>query len=131
MENTGSTLEDPESKDAFIERGLVEMMFQLLLGPDGSPTDPLANPLYADLTGFPPTCVSVGGAEALLDDSQRFVDQARAVGVEVEFEIAPNEQHIYPFAAGRDARADESVRSIGTWLQAKLAQQTSPTPTLG
>ena len=65
----------------------------------------------------------------MLDDTQCFVGQARAAGVEVEFEIAPNEQHIYPFTAGRDARADEGVTIIRNWLQATLAQQTIPTLT--
>ncbi|NMO04687.1 alpha/beta hydrolase [Gordonia sp. TBRC 11910] len=120
MENTGATLDDPEGKDVFIDRGLVELMSALLLGADSTPTDPIANPLHADLTGFPPTYVAVGGAEALLDDSRRFVDRARATGVEVEFEIAPEEQHIYMFAAGRDATADATVKAIGDWLRATL-----------
>lgn len=125
MENKGATLDDPEGKDAFINRDLVHMMAQVLLGADGSPTDPLSNPLYADLAGFPPTYVAVGGAEALLDDSRRFVDRARAAGVEVEFEIAPDEQHIYVFAAGRDARADATVRTTAEWLRAVLDRRNS------
>ena len=34
------------------------------------PTDPLASPLHADLSGLPPMLIQVGGSEILLDDCQ-------------------------------------------------------------
>ena len=37
----------------------------------GDPTDPLASPMMADLSGLPPVRIDVGDAEVLLDDSRR------------------------------------------------------------
>jgi epsilon-lactone hydrolase len=125
MEHGASTLDDPDGTDALIDRGLTTLMAQLYLGEGGSPTDPQANPLHADLTGFPPLYVAVGGAEALLDDSRRLVDRARAAGVEVEFEIAPDQQHIYPLGAGRDPQADATVKNAAGWLRSVLDRPTT------
>jgi acetyl esterase/lipase len=50
--------------------------------PEGDPRQPLASPLFADLTGLPPVLVQVGGAEILYDDSTRLAEKARALGVD-------------------------------------------------
>jgi acetyl esterase/lipase len=46
----------------------------------GNSRDPLANRLYADLTGLPPIYIQAGGDETLVDDSRRFAAQARGAG---------------------------------------------------
>jgi len=40
------------------------------------PRNPMASPLYGDLTGLPPIRVHVGDDEVLLDDSRRYVERA-------------------------------------------------------
>lgn len=45
-----------------------------------SPDDPLASPLFADPARFPPTFLSVGSGEVLLDDARRFHQRLRAAG---------------------------------------------------
>lgn len=47
-----------------------------------SPRDPLASPGFADVSGFPPTFVSLGVGEVLADDSRNFHRALRAAGVE-------------------------------------------------
>ncbi|HET6279329.1 MAG TPA: alpha/beta hydrolase fold domain-containing protein, partial [Polyangia bacterium] len=51
------------------------------------PKNPLASPLYADLTGLPPIRVHVGDDEVLLDDSRRYVGNAVAAGVDAGVDI--------------------------------------------
>jgi acetyl esterase/lipase len=87
---------------------------------DASPTDPLANPLYADLAGLPPMLIQVGGDETLLDDSHRFAERARAAGVEVTVEVYPEMQHVFHFMAGNAPEADDAVAKLGAWVRPHL-----------
>lgn len=48
-----------------------------------APTDPLASPVLADPALFPPSLLSVGSGEVLLDDARTFHEQLRDAGREV------------------------------------------------
>ena len=61
------------------------------------PTEPLASPLFADLTGLPPLLLQVGGREALLDDSTRLAEAARAAGVDASLEVLDGVIHIWQY----------------------------------
>jgi len=75
--------------------GLLMLADAYLDGAD--PTDPLASPLFADLHGLPPLLLHVGGREALLDDTIRVADRARAAGVEVTVEVIDGAIHIWQY----------------------------------
>ena len=57
--------------------------------------NPLASPLYADLSGLPPLLMQVGDLEIYLDDTTRFAEKAMAAGVDVTCEVEPGAPHIY------------------------------------
>lgn len=62
-------------------------------------SDPLASPLFADLTGLPPTLIQVGSREILLSDSCRLDAALRAAGVDSTLDVwdgLPHVWHIYP-----------------------------------
>ncbi|MGY3567765.1 alpha/beta hydrolase [Sinomonas sp. RB5] len=118
MENSGETLVTNDATDALISRGLLEGMIAGVLGGLTDPDNPLANPLYADFTGFPKLYVNAGGAEALLDNATRLVERAQAAGVEVTLSIAPGQQHVFPFLAGRAPEADQEIAKIAQWYRA-------------
>jgi acetyl esterase/lipase len=72
--------------------------------------DPLVSPQFADVAGFPPTQLFVGGQETLLDDSLEFAARLARAGGAVELVVAPDQQHVYPDLnpdrdAGRAAHA--------------------------
>jgi acetyl esterase/lipase len=96
--------------------GLVAMF----LGPDVAPTDPRVSPLYADLTGLPPTYLQVGDAERLLDDSRRFAQRADQAGVPVRLDVFADQQHTFQMMAGRAPEADEAVARLAAWLRPHL-----------
>ena len=77
-------------------------------------------PLCADLKGFPPTYVQVGGDETLLDDSLRFVDKAKAAGVEIKCDVEPGMQHVFHFLTGRAPEADQAIARLAAWVKPKL-----------
>jgi acetyl esterase/lipase len=95
--------------DALVSRALLEGMSGMYLGAGGNPAHPLANPLYADLTGLPPTYLCAGGHETLLDDAERFHELARAAGADSTIEMVPGMQHVFTCGAGRMPEADAAL----------------------
>ncbi len=117
MENAGETLVTNDATDALITVPLLEGMIAGVLGGTTSPTAPLANPLYADFTGFPKLYITAGSVESLVDNATRLKDRASAAGVDVTLHVAEGQQHVYPFLAGRDAAVDAELKTIGEWLR--------------
>ncbi|WP_169077093.1 alpha/beta hydrolase [Microcella alkalica] len=117
MENKGETLVTNDATDMLITVPLLEGMIAGRLGGATEPNDPIANPLYADFTGYPPLYINAGGVESLVDNATRLHERASAAGVDVTLHIAEGQQHVYPFLAGRDAAVDAELKSIGAWLR--------------
>lgn len=120
MEHKGETLETNAGTDALVQRSVLEGMSGMFLGADGSATDPLANPLYADPAGLPPIFMVAGSAETLLDNAQRFEANATRAGVQVRLDVADGMQHVYPFLAGRAPEGDEAVANFAQWVRPRL-----------
>ena len=119
MENLGETFVTNADTDAALNRDASEMMAGLYLG-EASRTDPLANPLHANLSGLPPVFITAGGAEVLLDSAERFVERARAAGVDTTYECAPGQQHVHALMAGKSEEADATIANAGRWLRPLL-----------
>jgi acetyl esterase/lipase len=115
MENKGETLMTNEATDALVTVGLLEGMIAGVLGDQVSPAAPLANPLYADYSGFPRLYITAGGDESLLHDAIRLSDLAQAAGVDVTLSVVAGQQHVFPFNAGRTAAADDQIAAIAAW----------------
>jgi epsilon-lactone hydrolase len=119
MEHTGATMQSNADSDSLVSHAVSAMMATMYLGAV-APTDPLANPLYADLAGLPPVFACAGDAETLQDNAERFAERARAAGVNVVLEIAPGQQHVYLFMAGKAKQADATIGNAADWLRPKL-----------
>lgn len=117
MENKGETLITNDATDALITQGLLEGMIAGVLGDSVSPTNPLANPLHADFTGFPRLYVNAGSEESLLDNATRVAERARKSGVDVTLSVVNRMQHVFPFLAGRDSQADDEIQAIARWYR--------------
>ena len=94
--------------------GLLEMAGWYMNGSD--PRQPLASPVFADLTGLPSLLCVVGGDEALLDDSIRLVRNAGITGVDAALSITAGMQHVFPIWAGAFPEADAAISTIGDWI---------------
>lgn len=114
------TLDSNAPTDALVQRPMLEDMAGIFLGGDSSPTNPLANPLHADLEVLPLILIHVEGAETLLDDSRRFVTQAEDAGIDTTLLVVPEQQHVFPFLAGRSPEADRVVERMSEWVRPKL-----------
>ncbi|MGI6871947.1 alpha/beta hydrolase [Amycolatopsis sp. 3B14] len=118
MENSGETLVTNDATDALISVPLLDGMIAGVLA-DGKidPRTPLANPLYADFTGFPRLYVNAGSAESLLDNATRVAAKAEAAGVDVTLSIGEAMQHVFPFLAGNAPEADAEIAAIAKWYR--------------
>lgn len=117
MENDGITIETNDATDFLITReGLQGNIDRYIVGAT-DPTNPMANPLYQDFTGFPRLYITAGDIESLYDDSVRLHELARDAGVDVTFSVGEGMQHVFPFLAGRHPRADEEIARMGAWYR--------------
>lgn len=120
MEGTGASMKSRAAVDMIVTPDAITQLGGVFLN-GGSPRDPYASPLHAELQGLPPIYIQVGDEEVLLDDSTRFAAKAKQAGVEVAIEIFPEMQHVFQIAAGNMPEADAAVAKIGAWLKTKLA----------
>lgn len=70
--------------------------------------NPLASPLYADLSGLPPMQVFAGTRELLLSDATRIVDNAQAAGVDASLTVGDGLIHVWQLFA----TVPEAVESL-------------------
>jgi monoterpene epsilon-lactone hydrolase len=67
---------------------------------ESDPANPLASPIFANLTGLPPLLIQAGSHEVLLDDATRLAVKAAADNVAVILDITPGVPHVFQaFAA--------------------------------
>ena len=59
------------------------------------PSEPLASPVHADLTGLPPVIVHVGSDEVLYDDAAVLHERLVAAGVESRLDVWPDMFHVW------------------------------------
>jgi len=119
LEGTGDSMQANADADLMIGADGLKMMADLFL--NGLPArDPLAAPLYADLSGLCPIYIQVGGDETLLDDATRLASAAAAAGVEVRLDSFPEMQHVFQFGAGNVPEADDAIERIAAWLRPRL-----------
>jgi monoterpene epsilon-lactone hydrolase len=117
MEVTGESYVTNRGRDPFF---FAESVKQLAGMYTSDPREPLANPLYADLTGLAPLYIQVGGHETLLDDATRLAAHARAAGVDVRLDVFDEMLHTFQMAAGRAPEADEAIRELAAWVRPRL-----------
>lgn len=83
---------------------------------DIDPQNPLASPLYADLTGLPPVLIQVGSNDILLDDSLRFVEKAKNFHVNVTLEIWDEMPHDFQMLVRILPEAKNAIKRIGEYI---------------
>jgi epsilon-lactone hydrolase len=83
--------------------------------------DPLASPVYADLTGLPNLLIQVGDTEVLLDDSRRVAENASRVGVTAMLRIWPGVPHGWQIFAPVLPEARAALREASVFIRARLA----------
>jgi acetyl esterase/lipase len=116
---TGETYETRAEADPYFTKSQAAGLVAAYLG-HADAKDPLASPLYRDLSGLPPVRVHVGDDEVLLDDSRRYVERAVAAGVDAELDVWMGMPHGFVTGLGQFDAAGESLDGIGNFLRQRL-----------
>lgn len=117
---SGESFETHATVDPWLAPAMLGPMRDLYLG-GGDPANPLASPLWADLSQLPPTLIHVGDQEILLSDSLRLAERARDAGVEVEIEVGKDLWHVWHFFGPDLPDANEAVDRIGVFVDGQFA----------
>src|SRR5437660_4026354 len=117
---TGESYATRAEADPYFTKPQVAGLVHSYLGRT-DPTNPLASPLYGDLSGLPPIRVHVGDDEVLLDDSRRYVERSVAAGVDAELDVWMGMPHGFVTAVREFEAARQALKAIGAFLTERLA----------
>ena len=118
---TGESFDTRAEADLYFTKFQAAGLVRSYLGAT-DPKNPLASPLYADLTGLPPVRVQVGDDEVLLDDSRRYVERAIAAGVDAELDIWMGMPHGFVTNVGGFKAAAQALKASGAFLTERLGR---------
>jgi len=116
---TGESFETRAEADPFFTKSQVAGLVASYLG-ETDPKNPLASPLYGDLSGLPPIRVHVGDDEVLLDDSRRYVERAVAAGVDAALDVWMGMPHGFVADVGLFNAAREALGAVGAFIAERL-----------
>ena len=111
LSSSGASMTERADQDPISTPGMLrQFASDYLAGAD--PKTPLASPLFASLSGFPPLLVQVGTADVLLSDSERLATAAAEAGVDVTLQVGEGLPHVYQIMLGTPEAA-EATEQIG------------------
>ncbi|MBQ7378149.1 MAG: alpha/beta hydrolase fold domain-containing protein [Clostridia bacterium] len=84
-------------------------------------SNPLISPLFADLTGMPPSLIFAGGGELLLDDAAGLHEKLLASGAQSELVITPEMWHGYVLYCIKDY--DRDFTRIRKFIRTRIHSQ--------
>jgi acetyl esterase/lipase len=116
---TGESLVRNDRRCAMFFGGNIGKSARIYLDKE-DPRNPLASPLYADLSNLPPLLIHAAKNETLLDDSVRLAERARATGVPVELKIWPVVPHCWQLGYPRLPEARRSIGEAAGFLTAAI-----------
>jgi acetyl esterase/lipase len=119
---TGESVRTNSRRCAMFDGNAAGPTARLYLG-TADPRNPLASPLYADLSGLPPLLIHVGADETLRDDSTRLAAKARAAGVTVESKVWPVVPHAWQLAPQLIPEARQSLHESAEFLHKHSAAE--------
>jgi monoterpene epsilon-lactone hydrolase len=91
---TGASMRDAHIEDPLLTYEALQAAARMYLGGADS-RDPLASPLFGELSGLPPLLIQVGGDERLLDDARQYAERAAGAGSPVRLEVWQGMHHVF------------------------------------
>jgi acetyl esterase/lipase len=120
LTHSGETMKTNAEVDVLQSMEFCNNLAERYTAGKASRDDPLVSPIFAEMKGLPPTWISCGGCDMLLDNGTRFAESAKKAGVEVVLEVHEGQQHVMEFMAGKAEEADESIARIGQWVRNRI-----------
>jgi monoterpene epsilon-lactone hydrolase len=79
--------------------------------------NPLVSPVFADVSGLPPTLIQAGDQEILLSDSLRLADNISASNGSVTLQIWPDMWHVFQYFIGRMPESKRAIQDVADFLR--------------
>jgi acetyl esterase/lipase len=118
---TSESFDTRAEADLYFTRSQAAGLVRSYLG-ETDPKNPLASPLYADLSGLPPIRIHVGDDEVLLDDSRHYVERAAAAGVDGKLDVWMGMPHGFVTNVGGFNAATQALKASGAFLNERLGR---------
>ena len=115
---TGASHGTEDGRDPMCSTAMLAQSAEAYLGASMAATDPVASPLYADLSGLPPLMVEVGEVEVLRDDAVALAARAREAGTSVDLHVGPGMIHVWHLFAGAAPEATRDLARVAAWVVA-------------
>ncbi|HEY2036831.1 MAG TPA: alpha/beta hydrolase [Steroidobacteraceae bacterium] len=116
LSNTAPSLVTNQNLELGAVKSVVEYFSaQYLQGAD--PRDPLASPLFADLSALPPLLMQVSTTEIISDDSLRFAAKVRASGGRVDLQSWHGLVHVWQGYVPLLPEASEALERAGAFIR--------------
>ncbi|MEQ8378934.1 alpha/beta hydrolase [Parvibaculum sp.] len=87
-----------------------------------APGDPAVSPLFADLSGLPPTLIHVGAPEMLRDDSTRLAQRLREAGGKAWCDVYPRMPHVWHRLGPLLPETRRSIEEIGDFIREMIPE---------
>ena len=112
--------ESRKESDPMVRKDGISAMAAHYLG-ETDPSNPLASPVLADLSGLAPMIIHVGDREVLLDDSVDLAARAQEAGVDVTLKVWPDMIHVFQAFYPMVEEARQSIAEMGAFIAEKTA----------
>lgn len=113
MSCSGNSYDTNKEKDPTITLEYVQCVRVAYAGENADFSDPSLSPLFADLSGMPPTLVQVGSHEVLRDDSEKLAKKITKAGGFSRLEVYQGGWHVFQMAPiPKATHAMEAVKSF-------------------
>jgi epsilon-lactone hydrolase len=114
---SGGSLEAKDHVDPLIHKAYLEELANAYAPAPIDRKDPLISPLFANLSGFPPTLIQVGSSETLLDDAVRFARVAGLADVNVTLQVWPHMIHAWAMWNAKLTAGREALEQAGEFMR--------------
>jgi len=116
---SGESYQSRAAADPIHQRSMILSLAKAYLGEGGDAFNPLASPLYADLSSLPPLLIQAGDRETVRDDATMLAAKATAAGVDAELQVFDGMIHVFQmFPEIPEART--AVAAIAAFLRRHL-----------
>ena len=119
---SGATLTTRDAVDPIIHKSYLAELADAYLPAAVDRRDPRVSPLFADLSGLPPTLIQVGACETLLEDSTRFAAAAGPANVALTLQVWPDMIHAFPMWNAHLEPGRRALAEAGQFIRGQLSR---------
>ncbi len=121
---SAKSVDENAKTDPFIIPKFIREIIPFYIKKPYTAKHPLVNPLYGDLSDFPPILIHAGSIEVLVDDARNFAKRAKAFNIECEYKEYKGLPHVWHF--NRQffmPEAQQALKEIGEFINKNIPKK--------